>query len=261
MIISLSLPFSLSFFSPFSFPFFRQSPPFFSLSVSPPPPPRASFLPILILFLSLTLCGAGSFLGTAPLLPSGVTAPTDSGWSLAGTLVHSGGQRSDGGRGATETPESRPVSWLPGGSRLHRPCASAAILHSFGSMTVVHELSRVSWLRAASSSRRFPYPLAQPSPAPLPQPSSYPCRFLPLSRDSLLVTRARTTLAPVCEASSPLCTRAAALSLSSYSPGPTGSVAKALLPQQPLSRACNILASERASESNRQTEPRRVEWL
>lgn len=34
----------------------------------------------------------------------------------------------DGGRGATETSEPGPVSWLPGGSRLHRPCAGAAIL-------------------------------------------------------------------------------------------------------------------------------------
>jgi len=98
-------------------------------------------------YLSLSTV-PGSFLGTAPLLLSGVTAPTDSGWSLAGTLVHSGGQRSDGSRRATETPESRPVSWLPGGSRLHRSCAGAAILHSSGSMTVVHELSRVSWLCA-----------------------------------------------------------------------------------------------------------------
>jgi len=112
--------------------------------------PLALPLP-LSLSLSLSLGGAGSFLGTAPLLPSDVTAPTDSGCSLAGTLVHSGGQRSDGGRRKAETPESRPVSWLPGGSRLHRSCAGAAILHSFGSMTVVHELSRVSWLRAASS--------------------------------------------------------------------------------------------------------------
>lgn len=55
-------------------------------------------------------------------------------------------------RTPTETPESRPVSWLPGGSRLHRSCAGAAILHSSGSMTVVHELSRVSWLCVAALS-------------------------------------------------------------------------------------------------------------
>jgi len=153
---SLPLASSLSLSLSLVYMLFFSRPVSLSLSVSPPPL-RVSFLPFLSLFLflslslSLSLGGAGSFLGTAPLLPSDVTAPTDSGCSLAGTLVHSGGQRSDGGRRKAETPESRPVSWLPGGSRLHRSCAGAAILHSFGSMTVVHELSRVSWLRAASS--------------------------------------------------------------------------------------------------------------
>lgn len=66
--------------------------------------------------------------GTAPLLPSGVTAPTDSGWSLAGTLVHSGGQRSRRRPRRDGNARAGPVSWLPGGSRLHRPCAGAAIL-------------------------------------------------------------------------------------------------------------------------------------
>lgn len=121
---------------------------YFSLSLSVSPSPSPLFLSLLFLFLSLSTVPE-LFLGTAPLLLSGVTAPTDSGWSLAGTLVHSGGQRSDGRRRTTETHESRPVSWLPGGSRLHRSCAGAAILHSSGSMTVVHELSRVSWLCVA----------------------------------------------------------------------------------------------------------------
>lgn len=117
------------------------------------------------LFLFLSLSRGGARIGTAPLPPSGVTAPTDSGWSFAGTLVHSGGQRSDSARTGTETPESRPVSWLPGGSRLHRSCAGAAILHSSGSMTVVHELSRVSWLCAVSLSPS-PFPLSRSSRGP-----------------------------------------------------------------------------------------------
>lgn len=113
----------------------------FPVRLSPPP----SFL----LFLSLG--GARSFLGTAPFLSSGVTAPTDSGWSLAGTLVHSGGQRSDDDRVDAKTPE--PASqlaprWQPTASVV---CAGAAILYSFSSMTVVHELSRISWLRVLTS--------------------------------------------------------------------------------------------------------------
>jgi len=180
-ICSLSLSLSL-----FPYPSLRLllAFPFFRSSRSSSSSLSHSLFLSLSLSLSLSLGGAGSFLGTAPLLPSGVTAPTDSGCSLAGTLVHSGGQRSDGGRRTAETPESRPVSWLPGGSRLHRSCAGAAILHSFGSMTVVHELSRVSWLRAASSPAGLCYPPAVP-PTPLPPLSSYPCRFLPLSMRAL----------------------------------------------------------------------------
>lgn len=123
------------------------------------------------LFLFLSLSRGGARIGTAPLPPSGVTAPTDSGWSFAGTLVHSGGQRSDGARTPAETPESRPVSWLPGGSRLHRSCAGAAILHSSGSMTVVHELSRVSWLCAAFLSLSLPLASRGPRCLPAPLPS------------------------------------------------------------------------------------------
>lgn len=138
------------------------------------------------LFLFLSLSRGGARIGTAPLPPSGVTAPTDSGWSFAGTLVHSGGQRSDGARTPAETPESRPVSWLPGGSRLHRSCAGAAILHSSGSMTVVHELSRVSWLCAAFLSLSLSLallavPAACRRPCLLSTSSSVPivCPFLP----------------------------------------------------------------------------------
>lgn len=109
LILSPSLCFTL-------FPFFQfvVSFPVRLAACLPTPPSSCSFLSTV-----------RSFLGTAPLLPSGVTAPTDSGWSLAGTLVHSDGQRSDSGRDETKTPE--PASqlaprWQPTASAVRRCC-------------------------------------------------------------------------------------------------------------------------------------------
>lgn len=234
--LSLSLLFSLSVFSRVLL--FLSSCPLFPIRLSAS---SSRFLPPVP--LSLSLDGAGSFLGTAPLLPSGVTAPTDSGWSLAGTLVHSGGQRSDSGRYAAETPESRPVSWLPGGSRLHRSCAGAAILHSFGSMTVVHELSRVSWLRATSSpvaSCYHPPSLWRPClhRRPIRVVSSLsPCTLhVPRPPHTRARARTRALVYPPLYNS-----RLYTLTLRAR---PEAS--RAPLQRPPLSRACNILANERA---------------
>lgn len=207
------------------------------------------------LFLFLSLSRGGARIGTAPLPPSGVTAPTDSGWSFAGTLVHSGGQRSDGARTPAETPESRPVSWLPGGSRLHRSCAGAAILHSSGSMTVVHELSRVSWLCAAFLSLS----LSRFARSPLPAGA---LAFSPHRRPSLLCVLSSLTdsihislslsLSPSIH---PLNADLSAFPRISSRAFAVSSPERAILLlqarpeasralQQPLSRGCDIFASE-----------------
>ncbi|KAL0129171.1 hypothetical protein PUN28_004099 [Cardiocondyla obscurior] len=105
-------------------------------------------------------------------------------------------------------------------------------------MTVVHELSRVSWLcrriLALLLPSRRPYlilslslffPLTAGGPRTLSPnrprrpcllPSSYPCRFLPLSEAPPRRPRAQCSRAPVCT-SSPFSSRCAL----SCSPGPT----------------------------------------